>query len=301
LNASARVWQTTSAHDALDGAGVLWFALAIFGQLFFAAYIFVHYWASAAIGDFAKWNQTLIHPLAAGNAVGNAFIVMHITLAFIITVGGPLQVGLGWMVTRNGASRLSTRLRLRLQQVHRWVGRVYVVTAVLISAGAIWLTSTQRPILFHAGPVPSFAAAAASDANGALIILCAVLAIGYARAGKIDAHRRWALLTFLMVSGVWFIRIGYGFWTVATGHPPFGGGAPGTTGDMDGWFDLFIGFARFIVPWLVLEFYFYARRATDSRIKMIAAGTLALAALVVGVGTIGAARLMWLPNMLTPP
>jgi hypothetical protein len=300
MNASARVWQTASAQEVLDGAGVVWFVPAILGQLLFAAYIFVHYWASAAVGDFVKWNKTLIHPLMAGNAVGNGFIVMHITLALIITVGGPVQVVLGWLATREGTSRLPARLRGRLLRVHRWVGRSYVVTAALISAGAIWLTSTQRPLLFHAGPTPSIAAAAASDTNGTLIVVCALLAIGYARAGKIDAHRHWALLTFLMVSGVWFIRIGYGFWTVATGRPPFGGGAPGTTSDMDGWFDMFIVFARFIVPWIVLEFYFYARRTADSRVKMFAAGTLAAAAVVVSVGTVGAARLMWLPNMLTP-
>jgi hypothetical protein len=300
MNASARVWQPVLAQELLDGAGALWFVPAVLGQLFFAAYIFVHYWATAAVGDFAKWNDTLIHPLAAGNAVGNAFIGAHIVLALIITAGGPLQVVLGWIATRDRASRLPVRLRLRLLRVHRWLGRTYVVTAILISAGAIWLTSTQRPLLFHAGPMPSVAAAAASDANGALIILCALLAIWYARAGKIDAHRRWALLTFLMVSGVWFIRIAYGFWTLATGRPPFGGGAPGTTGDMDGWFDMFIGFARFIVPWIVLELYLYARRSADTRVKAFAAATLALAALVVSVGAIGAARLMWLPNMLGP-
>ncbi len=107
-------------------------------------------------------------------------------------------------------------------------------------------------------------------------------------------------MTFLMVSGVWFIRIGYGFWTVATGRLPFGGG-PGTTGDMDGWFDMFIGFARFMVPWIVVDLYLRARRVTDSRIKWLSAGTLVIAALIVGVGTMGAARLMWLPNMLTSP
>jgi hypothetical protein len=268
--------------------------------LFFAAYIFLHYWATAAVGDFAKWNETLIHPVVAGNAIGNAFIAMHIVLALIITVGGPLQIVLGWIATRDGASRFPVRLRLRLLPAHRWLGRAYATTAVLISAGAIWLTSTQRPLLFHAGPAQSVAAVAASDANAMLIILCAFLAFWYARAGKIDAHRRWALLTFLMVSGVWFIRIGYGFWTIATGRPPFGGGAPGTTGDMDGWFDMFIGFARFIVPWIVLEIYLYARRTTDAHVKMFAAGTVALAACIVVVGTFGAARLMWLPNMLGP-
>ena len=301
MNASVRVWRPESTQGTLDGAGVLWFAAAIFGQFFFAAYIFVHYWASAAVGHIAKWNETLIHPLTAGNAVGNAFIVLHITLAFIITVGGPLQIVLGWLVTRQGAPRLPTRTRTRLLRVHRWVGRAYILTALLISAGAIWLTSTQRPLLFNAGPVPSLAAVVASDANALLIILCAILAIHYARAGKIDAHRRWALMTFLMVSGVWFIRIGYGFWSVATGHAPFGGGAPGTTGNMDGWFDMFIGFARFVGPWLLLELYLYSRRSEDSATKVFASGMLALCAFIVAVGTFGAARLMWLPNMLTPP
>jgi hypothetical protein len=298
MNATTRVWPVASVQDVLDGIGVLWFVPAIFGQLLFAAYILVHYWASAATGHYAKWNETLIHPLVTGNVAGNAFIVLHIVLAFVITAGGPVQIVLAWLVTRDG-SRLSARIRSRLLGVHRWLGRTYVATAVIISLGAMWLTVTQRPFLFHAGPIPSIAAVAASIGNALLIILCAVLAIAYARAGRIEAHRRWALMTFLMVSGVWFIRIGYGFWTVATGHVPFGGGAPGTTGDMDGWFDMFIGFARFIIPWALLELYLYARSATDSRIKLFAAVMLALATIIVGVGTLGAARLMWLPNMFT--
>jgi hypothetical protein len=49
-----------------------------------------------------------------------------------------------------------------------------------------------------------------------------------------------------------------------------------------------------------MELYLYARRTTDARVKVFAAWTLALAAVIVGIGTLGAARLMWLPNMLAP-
>jgi len=290
-----------SAEKTLEHAAALWFIVTLIGQLLFATYILVNYGASAAVGDYAKWNHTLIHPLTSAGAIGRAAIVMHIGLAFVITAGGPLQIILAWLVRSGGNFGLTSARRARLLRVHRWNGRVYVVDAVLISAGAIFMTLTQRPILFHAGPLASALALVAQDVNALLIIVCAIAAIRAARAHDLNAHRHWALLTFLFVSGVWFQRIGYGFWTIVTGHTPFGGGALGTTGDLDGWFDLFLGFARFVLPWAGFELFSRASNATENRPKLAMTAALIVAAAVIGIGTVGAAKLMWLPRIMTPP
>jgi hypothetical protein len=163
------------------------------------------------------------------------------------------------------------------------------------------MTWTQKPVLFHAGPAATAAALTSSTLDGALILLCAALALYYALAKNIDVHRRWALRLFMVASAVWFQRIGYGFWMVVTGMVPFGGGAPGTTADMDGPFDMFLGFARVLLPLFFLELYFQARKSAGSRVKWTMAGTLIGLTLIVGIGTIGAAKLMWLPPMFTAP
>ncbi len=43
-------------------------------------------------------------------------------------------------------------------------------------------------------------------------MICAAMALHYALARNIDAHKRWALRTFIVVSGVWFFRVGLMLW-----------------------------------------------------------------------------------------
>lgn len=301
MSVSVRIRPLISAEKALERSAALWFVFALTGQLLFAAYILVNYGASAAAGDYAKWNRNLIHPATSADVVGAVAIALHIVLAFVVTVGGPLQVILAWLVRSGGGVGLSGALRARLLNVHRWNGRIYAAVAVLISVGAIYMTLTQRPILFKAGPIASAVSLVAQDALGVLIIVSAIAAIRFARAHNLDAHRYWALLAFLFVSGVWFQRIGYGFWTIVTGHEPFGGGALGTAQNMDGWFDLALLVARFALPWAVLDLYVRANIATNTRVKWAMTALMMIVTGVTGIGTLGAARLMWLPSMITPP
>ncbi|MBV8748867.1 MAG: DUF2306 domain-containing protein [Candidatus Eremiobacteraeota bacterium] len=300
VNASIRSGPLVSAESALDAAARTWFVVTALGQLLFAVYILAHYGGSAALGHAGRINATLIHGIGKGDMVSDVAIVVHIVLAFVITAGGPLQLVLAAAIVPGGPFRLAPRTRARVMWLHRVNGRVYVVTAIVISIGALYLTWTQKPYLFHAGPAASAAAVIASTLNGIGIIVCAVLTMRYAVAGKIDAHRRWALRTFLLVSGVWFMRITYGFWTIVTGHVPFGGGAPGTTGSLDGPFDMLVDYSRLIVPLLVLELYFRAQRDVDPQAKWTTARVLAGATLVVAIGIVGTAKLMWLPQMLRP-
>ncbi|MBV8642721.1 MAG: DUF2306 domain-containing protein [Candidatus Eremiobacteraeota bacterium] len=289
-----------SAESALDAAARTWFVVAALGQLLFAAYILVHYGGSAALGHAGRVNATLIHGIGKGDLMNDVAIVVHIVLAFVITAGGPLQLVLAAAIVPGGPFRLAPRMRARAMWWHRLNGRVYIVTAIVISIGALYLTWTQKPYLFHAGPIATAAALIASTLNGVGIIVCAVLTMRYARAGKVELHRRWALRTFLLVSGVWFMRITYGFWTIVTARIPFGGGAPGTTGSLDGPFDMFVDYSRIIVPLLILELYFRAQRDADPQAKWTTVRVLAGATLVVAVGIVGAAKLMWLPQMLRP-
>ena len=47
--------------------------------------------------------------------------------------------------------------------------------------------------------------------NGVLIMIFTAIALRHAMARKIEVHQRWALRTFMAVSGVWFLRVIYAF------------------------------------------------------------------------------------------
>ena len=55
--------------------------------------------------------------------------------------------------------------------------------------------------------------------NGVLILIAAVMAWRHAAARRIDRHRRWAMATFLLVSGVWFFRVGLLAWIMINQGP----------------------------------------------------------------------------------
>lgn len=301
MNSSIRLRSQLTSETALDASAALWTLTAVIGQWLFALYILVNYGASSAVGDFAKWNRTLIHGLTRGDVVGDIAIAAHVLTALVITAGGPLQLLLASTFMPNGLLRLGPQLRAKTRAWHRWNGRVYVTVAIIVSTAGLYMTWTQKPVLFKAGPAASAASLAFGTLTGVLILLFAALALYYAVNRNIDTHRRWALRLFMVASAVWFQRIGYGFWTVVTGATPFGGGAPGTAADMDGSFDMFLGFARTLLPLLFLELYFQARKTEDPRAKWAMAATLLPLTVIVGIGTVGAAKLMWLPPMLTPP
>jgi hypothetical protein len=143
MSESVRVSPLDLAERTLERSAALWFIVTLMGQLLFASYILVNYGASAAVGDYTKFNHSLIHPLTHAGTLDRAAIVMHLILAFVITVCGPLQVILAWLVRSGGGFGLQSALRARLLRVHRWNGRIYVTVAVLISAGAMYMTLTH--------------------------------------------------------------------------------------------------------------------------------------------------------------
>lgn len=131
---------------------------------------------------------------------------------------------------------------------------------------------------------------------GALgITLDALLILGFgwlawrsARAQRFAAHRRWAIRLFVVASAVWFMRVGYMAWGIATGGAGIGKA-------MDGPFDLFLAFANSLLPLAVAELYLRAgARGTPAARRGVAA-LLALAGLVILAGSAGAWMMMWSP------
>ena len=122
--------------------------------------------------------------MVAGDVVGNAVMLAHIVLAFVITVGGPLQ--------------LVPRIRARAPRFHRWNGSIYLATATVMSLGGLYLTWARFEDL------PSILNGVAISLNAVLILIFGAMTLRRAMARNIAAHQRWALRLFVAVSGVWF-------------------------------------------------------------------------------------------------
>lgn len=263
-----RTWDAdAAARSALHTAAIVWLVPALIGQWFFAYHVAAVYIATAFAGNFAAWNKVLFVGLVAGDFAGNIALVVHLFIAFVITIGGTLQ--------------LIPQIRNYAPAFHRWNGRLYIGIAFVTSLAAlymIWTRETFGGILVNKISV---------SLDAVLIMAFAAIALRYAMARKIDVHRRWALRTFMVVSGVWFTRVIYAFLGIVPGP------TPGVTDDMSGPTNIVIGFASYLLPLALLELYFLAKRSPSVWGKFVTAGLVFAAAVATSIGVYGTA-MKWL-------
>jgi uncharacterized membrane protein len=252
-----------AGRAALRNAAAAWFVVAFVGQWLFAWHVAKVYVRTAFAGDFGAWNAHLFVGFVPGDVVGNVALAAHLLIAFVITIGGTLQL-IPW-------------LRARAPAFHRWNGRIYIAVAFVTSIAAlymIWTRDTFGGILINDISV---------SLDAVLIMVFAALALRHAMARRIEIHRRWALRTFTVVSGVWFTRVFYGLLEMIPGD------TPGTADDMSGPTNIAIGFASYLLPLALLELYLFALRSRSGPVKMVTAASLFFAAAITTLGVYGAA------------
>lgn len=258
------------ARQMLKHASQFWFLMTALGQMAFVAYIAAFYGGSAMRGDFDAWDGRMFNGFISGDLIGNINILLHIFFALIITACGPVQ--------------FIPAVRNRFRTFHRWNGRVYATSAILISIGALYLTWTRNGI-----------GAAVNDIgvslNGIAIIAFAVLAARTAMQRDLRAHHRWTLRLFLAVSGVWYMRLGFGFYALVTG-----GAMPGSTSMLDGPFDIALNFGVTLVPLAFLELYFRAADAKHDALKVLMSVVVVCLGVATALGAFMAAQIFWLSS-----
>ena len=267
---SQRDWSMSSVR-MLTNAARSWFVVAALGQLIFAYYIAVLYGASALRGDWAAWNTVMPRGWNAGDTVGNIAIAVHLLFALILTGGGMLQ--------------LVPQLRSRIPAFHRWNGRLYLLSGIVAATGGLYLVWVR-------GTVGDTSQHLATTLNAILIICFALMAWRYARARDFVTHRRWALRLFLVMSGVWFFRVGLMLWLLIHQAPV---GFDGKT--FTGPFLTALAFGQTLLPLLILELYFYTQKRGGTRGRLAMTGLLAVLTLATAGGVAGAAMMMWLPRI----
>jgi hypothetical protein len=185
-------------------------------------------------------------------------------------------------MTLAGLLQLVPVVRRRWPRLHRWSGRAFLATAAMLALGGLWLTWGRGSHLTVIGAV-------AISVDAALILAFGAMAFITARARDFAGHRRWALRSFIVASGVWFMRVGYIAWGLTTG-------GAGIARGMSGPFDLVWGFATYLLPLAVLELYLRAERGSPRTQRAMAAG-LWLSSIVILGGSIGAWFVMWMPYL----
>jgi uncharacterized membrane protein len=265
-----RLELSSVADTALKVAVRFWFAVALVGQLLFAFTIASFYGMASMRGDWRAWNKGTAHGYVSGDRMGNIAVGVHLVSAVIVILAGVIQ--------------LIPQIRDRAPSLHRWNGRLYIVTAFTISIAGLymmWVRGTVGDLPQHLG----------HSLNAVLIMLCAVMALRYALARDFKTHRRWALRLYLVVSASLFIRAGL-FLSLLINRGPFG--FDPTT--FSGPFLTFISFAQYLVPLAVLEIYF---RAQDSGAPGRFATTAGLFVLTIamGAGIVGVTMATWLPRI----
>jgi hypothetical protein len=259
-----------AARRALESSARLWFLTAVAGQWLFAAHVAVYYGGAALRGDLAHWNLVLPHGYVEGETFGSAVVAAHLALAFFALVAGPLQ--------------FVASFRTRLPALHRWNGRIYLVTALTTACIGLYMVMTR-------GSVGDLSQHVAICFNALLIVLFGALAWVAALARDFATHRRWALRLFLAAGGVWFFRVGFMAWVGFNGGPV--GFDPRT---FTGPFLTVLAFAQTLLPLAVLELYFCAQRSTQPTARVAMAGALAALTVAMGFGIFVATNVMWVPR-----
>jgi hypothetical protein len=259
------------ADRALRAAAGFWFMVAVLGQVVFAFAVASFYGLSAARGNWQQWNKSMSHGYTPGHPMDNVVVAIHLASAVIILLSGAIQ--------------LIPKIRHRFPVFHRWNGRVYFVTAFALSLAGLYM-------LWFRGSVGDLPQHLGQSLDAVLIMLCSAMALRDALARDFNAHRRWALRLFMVVSASLFIRAGV-FLSFALNHGPFGFDQATFSGP----FLTFMSFGQYLVPLAVLEIYLRTQNGAGARGRFAMAIGLVALTVVMGAGIAVVTTAVFLPNI----
>lgn len=246
--------------------GAVWVSTALFGL-----YILAFYAGAVADGTPETWNEGLPRLYERETLAANIGIGLHFAAGGILLALGPIQ--------------LIRAVRRRLPALHRWLGRVYIFSALLAGLGGLAFIGAKGTI----GGMPMNIG---FGLYGALMVLAAVQAYRHARARRLDVHRAWAIRLFALAVGSWLYRMYYGFWMLLSG-------GAGHTANFDGWFDIIMVFFFYVPNLLVAEFFIRSQhRPGNIALRLGAIGGLAFGIGLVALGTYYFTRFSWGPAIV---
>ncbi len=257
------------ARKALEYVKRSWFAVALMGQWLFVYYLINVYAKPVWQQDLPAMNATdPITGYVAGDTVGNLFLLAHVLLAIVLSLGGLLQ--------------FVPQLRAHAGWFHRWNGRLFLAVALIGAVSGLYLTWVR-------GSRMSDLSGMGVTLNGLLIPIAVWFAWKYARDRRFDMHRQWAIRAFLLVSGVWTLRLMLMGWIMLNQGPRW------NSATFDGPMDQVLSFGCYLLPLAIAQLCFRAER--DARLQVVAAVTLGVATAAMAFGIFAAYMMMWRPHL----
>ena len=221
----------------------VWGSAALFGL-----YILAFYASALFEGKMERWNQMLPRLYEPGTATANTGISLHFAAGGIILILGSIQ--------------LIDAVRKRFPAVHRWIGRIYVVSCLLAAVGGLAFIVTK-------GTIGGLVMDIGFSLYGVLMFIAAIQTYRLAIAGNIEKHRLWALRLYALAIGSWLYRMDYGFWLLLTN-------GLGHTRLFSGPFDSVMAFFFYIPNLLVVEAFTRANSYKASPVLRIASSFVLL-------------------------
>lgn len=256
------------ALRVLRAGAVAWFVVATLGQWAFVAFIAAFFGGGVLDGDLAGLNRKPhVTGYVPGDVAGNVQFLGHALL--------------GGLVTFAGAWQLVPALRRRWPGLHRWNGRLFLGVAMAITVSGLYLVWGRGSRLGNGSDL-------SITLNAALILVFSVLAWRCALRRDLATHRRHALRAWLLVNGVWFLRIGIMLTAIVL--TPLGFEV-----NYEGAAFVLVSFASWCLPLAVAELYFAAERSPRPALQYATGGLLVLLAVATLAGSAAAAALMWWP------
>ena len=198
--------------------------------LLFGLYIFAFYFIALLNGNTSQWNDMLPGLYNKQDRSATIGIGVHFAAGSLILILGCIQ--------------LINRVRLKYPGLHRWLGRLYVISSLLAAIGGL-------VFIFTNGTIGGLVMDTGFTGYGVLTFLAAIATIHYARSRDFDRHRAWAIRLFALAIGSWLYRMDYGFWFLFTD-------GLGHNQQFNGPFDYFMDFF-FYLPNLVVAEIFIGR------------------------------------------
>jgi len=248
-----------------------WVGIALFGQWMFAFYILSLYALPTILG-----NSDVTHQLLPGQGIKDKgttdgiIFFAHIVPAALMALSGMFQ--------------LFPSIRRNYPVFHRINGRIFFVLGISGAITGLYLT-------WKTGLRFSDLGSMGVTLNGLLIPVAILLAWRTAIKKQFAAHQRFAVHSFLLVNGVWSFRLYLMAWFLINQ------GALGNSTNLDGPADITISFASYLLPMLIAELIFWAKRSENFKVKWSVLVATLLGAVLTLTGVIAASLMMWFPRI----
>ncbi|MCG8326147.1 MAG: DUF2306 domain-containing protein [Chitinophagales bacterium] len=246
--------------------------VTVWGSAFlFGLYILAFYFIALLEGNTAQWNE-ILPGLYDSNTRG-------------ATLGIGLHFATGGIILMLGCIQLVERIRIKYPAIHRWLGRLYVISALGAAIGGL-------VFIFIKGTIGGLIMDIGFAGYGVLMFLAAIATLHYARSGKFELHRAWAIRLFALAIGSWLYRMDYGFWFLFTD-------GLGHTSNFTGPFDYFMDFFFYLPNLLVAEVFIGRYEFARTKLaKGIATLGLSVATLFLLLATYFFTKKFWGPAIL---